>query len=80
MKADNVSIVIDPRRTELAKYATHHLALRPGTNVAVLNAMAYTIVEEILYGPRSSEFNEDNYPEVGVHFADTLTLTCAASS
>ncbi|MBV1923395.1 MAG: formate dehydrogenase subunit alpha, partial [Flavobacteriaceae bacterium] len=46
MKADNVSIVIDPRRTELARYATHHLALRPGTNVALLNMMMYYIITE----------------------------------
>jgi formate dehydrogenase major subunit len=46
MKSDKVSIVIDPRRIELARYATHHLALRPGTNVAVLNMMMYYIVEE----------------------------------
>ena len=48
MKQDNVSIVIDPRKTELAKYATHHLALRPGTNVAVLNMMMYYIIKEDL--------------------------------
>ncbi len=48
MKSDNVSIVIDPRRTELARYATHHLALRPGTNVAVLNMMMYYIIKEDL--------------------------------
>ncbi len=46
MKSDHVSIVIDPRRTELARYATHHLALRPGTNVAVLNMMMYYIITE----------------------------------
>ena len=46
MKSGNVSIVIDPRRTELARYATHHLALRPGTNVAVLNMMMYYIINE----------------------------------
>ena len=46
MKSGNVSIVIDPRRTELAKYATYHLALRPGTNVAVLNMMMYYIISE----------------------------------
>jgi formate dehydrogenase major subunit len=40
------SIVIDPRRTELAKYATHHLQLRPGTNIAVLDMMLYYIVKE----------------------------------
>lgn len=43
---DKVSIVIDPRRTELAKYATYHLPLRPGTNVALLNMMLYYILKE----------------------------------
>ncbi len=39
-------IVIDPRRIELAEHATLHLQLRPGTNIPLLNAMAYTIIEE----------------------------------
>jgi formate dehydrogenase major subunit len=43
-------IVIDPRRIDLVRSphveADHHLALRPGTNVAVLNAMAHVVVTE----------------------------------
>jgi len=43
-------IVIDPRRIDLVKSphieATHHLPLQPGTNVAVLTAMAHVIVTE----------------------------------
>lgn len=39
------SIVVDPRRIELAKYATYHLQLRPGTNVALLNMMLFYIIE-----------------------------------
>ncbi|MBK8884093.1 MAG: formate dehydrogenase subunit alpha [Bacteroidales bacterium] len=39
-------IVIDPLRTELAKFAKHHLQNRPGTNVAVLNMFARYILEE----------------------------------
>ena len=43
-------IVIDPRRIDLVKSphiaAAHHLALRPGTNVAVVTAMAHVIVTE----------------------------------
>jgi formate dehydrogenase major subunit len=39
-------IVIDPRRIELTADATCHLALKPGTNVALLNAMAQVIVTE----------------------------------
>ena len=42
-------IVIDPRRIELAADATCHLALRPGTNVALLKAMAHVIVHEEMY-------------------------------
>jgi formate dehydrogenase major subunit len=39
-------IVIDPRRIELTADATCHLALKPGTNVALLNAMAHVILVE----------------------------------
>ena len=43
-------IVIDPRRIDLVRTphiaADHHLALQPGTNVAVLTAMAHVIVSE----------------------------------
>ncbi|WP_333824864.1 formate dehydrogenase subunit alpha [Pinisolibacter sp.] len=43
-------IVIDPRRIDLVKSAhieaAHHLALRPGTNVAVLTSLAHVIVTE----------------------------------
>ncbi len=43
-------IVIDPRRIDLVHMphidAQYHLALRPGTNVAVLTAMAHVIVTE----------------------------------
>ncbi|WP_417625858.1 formate dehydrogenase subunit alpha [Pararhodobacter aggregans] len=43
-------IVVDPRRTETVEAAhanaTHHLPLRPGTNVAVVTALAHVIVTE----------------------------------
>ncbi|MEM7568287.1 MAG: formate dehydrogenase subunit alpha [Pseudomonadota bacterium] len=43
-------IVVDPRQIDLVKSpnitADHHLQLRPGTNVAVLTAMAHVIVTE----------------------------------
>lgn len=42
-------IVIDPRRIELCDYAALWLPLKPGTNVAVFNAMAHVIVQEKLY-------------------------------
>ncbi len=42
-------LVIDPRRIELAEHADLHLALRPGTNVALFNALAKVLLEEDLW-------------------------------
>src|SRR6202034_3649389 len=43
-------IVADPRRTDLVRSphiaAEHHLKLRPGTNVALINSIAHVIVTE----------------------------------
>jgi formate dehydrogenase major subunit len=43
-------IVIDPRRIDLVRSAhvaaDHHLALKPSTNVAMLNALAHVVVTE----------------------------------
>ncbi|HEV2262926.1 MAG TPA: formate dehydrogenase subunit alpha [Stellaceae bacterium] len=50
LRAGAKLIVIDPRRTDLVRSvhieANHHLPIRPGTNVAVLNALAHVIVTE----------------------------------
>ena len=49
-------IVVDPRRIDLVRTphieARHHLQLRPGTNVAVVNALAHVIVTEGLVDER----------------------------
>ncbi|MCL4675484.1 MAG: formate dehydrogenase subunit alpha, partial [Pararhodobacter sp.] len=54
LRAGAKVIVVDPRRTELVEdaphiRAAHHLPLRPGTNVAVVSAMAHVIVTEGLF-------------------------------
>ncbi|MBX7134114.1 MAG: molybdopterin-dependent oxidoreductase [Fimbriimonadaceae bacterium] len=54
-------IVIDPRRIELAQHANVHVALRPGTNVPLLHAMAHVILEE---GLADSEFLATRVAEV----------------
>ena len=56
-------IVLDPVKTELARYANWHIQLRPGTNVAVLNMMAYFIidaglVDENFVSTRTEEYND----------------------
>ena len=39
-------ILADPRRSELARHATHYLQFKADTDVALLNAMMHTIVHE----------------------------------
>src|SRR5690606_38758633 len=43
-------IVVDPRRIDLVRSphveAAHHLQLSPGTNVAIVNALAHVVVTE----------------------------------
>ena len=41
-------IVIDPRRSETAAKAEHHLAVRPGTDAWCLAALVATLVQEDL--------------------------------
>jgi formate dehydrogenase major subunit len=49
-------IVIDPREIDIVTAphgrATHHLKLRPGTNVAMLSALAHVIVTEGLFNEK----------------------------
>src|SRR5262249_26327070 len=49
-------IVVDPRRIDLVRTphveAKYHLPLRPGTNAAILNALAHVIVTEGLVNER----------------------------
>lgn len=56
-------VVIDPRRTELARMADVHLQLRPGTNILLFNALAHAIIDEGLaddefIANRVTEFEE----------------------
>ena len=56
LRAGAKLIVVDPRTIDLVRSphvaAAHHLKLRPGTNVAVINALAHTIVTEGLANER----------------------------
>jgi formate dehydrogenase major subunit len=67
MKQKNVSIVIDPRRTELANYATYHLQLKPGTNVALLNMMLHFIIKENLEDKTFIENRTEGYEDFKNH-------------
>lgn len=56
-------IVIDPRRIELAQIADVHLALAPGGNIPLLNAMAQVIVAERLYDATFVSTRVDEFAE-----------------
>ena len=48
-KRGKTLIVMDPRGQALKRHATHMLQFKPGTDVALLNALMHVIVEEGLY-------------------------------
>lgn len=54
-------IVIDPRRTRLAECATLHLALRPGSDIALLNGMMRIILDENLHDDLFIEMRTENF-------------------
>jgi formate dehydrogenase len=46
-----VTVVLDPRKTEVARHASVHLALRPGTDAEVLLALLHVLFAERLVAP-----------------------------
>ena len=61
-------IVIDPRRqTGLKRHASHMLQFRPGTDVALLNAIMNVIVEEKLYDRQYIEGFTEGFFEFREH-------------
>jgi formate dehydrogenase major subunit/formate dehydrogenase alpha subunit len=49
LRGGAVLVVVDPRDTELARLAHHHLRIRPGTDIALLNGLAHVVVAEELW-------------------------------
>jgi formate dehydrogenase major subunit len=54
-------IVADPRRTDLARHADYVLQFKADTDVALLNAMLHTIVEEGLVDPAFIKSRTEGY-------------------
>ncbi len=54
-------IVIDPRGQAMRKFATHMIREKPGTDVALLNSMMYTILEEGLYDEQYIQARTDGW-------------------
>lgn len=60
-------IVADPRRIELAALADVHLQLRPGTNVALYNALAHVILRDGLHDRAYLEARVDGFEAYAEH-------------
>lgn len=63
-------IVMDPRGQGLKRHATHMLQFRPGTDVALLNALMHVIVQEELYDACYIEDFTENWASMRAHLAD----------
>lgn len=57
-------IVADPRKIELAKYADVFLQIKPGTNIALINAMMHVIIKEELQDMDYIRERTENYEEL----------------
>ncbi|GAP14296.1 formate dehydrogenase, alpha subunit, archaeal-type [Longilinea arvoryzae] len=56
-------IVVDPRRVEMANYATLWLPEKPGSDIAVFSAMAHVILKEKLYNQEFIDQRTENFAE-----------------
>jgi formate dehydrogenase major subunit len=63
-KAGATLIVADPRRSDLARHAKYFLQFHPDTDVALLNAMLHTIVDEGLVDNAFVEDRTSGYAEL----------------
>ena len=62
-------IVMDPRRSDLARHAHRFLQFKPDTDVALLNAMMHTIVEEGLVDPAFIDDRTSGYDALAANVA-----------
>ncbi len=63
-------IVMDPRGQALKRFAYQMLQFRPGTDVAMLNAIMHVIVEEDLYDKQYIEAWTENWEAEKAHLKD----------
>ena len=57
-------IVVDPRKTELAREADLHISLKSGTDAALINGIMHIIIEEGLYAKEYVESKVERFEEV----------------
>jgi formate dehydrogenase major subunit len=68
-KRGKTLIVCDPRRSNIMRHARYQLQFRPGTDVAMLNALLHTIIEEELYNREYVEKYAEGFENLKKHIA-----------
>ena len=63
-------IVMDPRGVGLKKHSSHMLQFKPGTDVAMLNAIMHVFAEEELYDQQYIDGFTEGWAEMRAHLAD----------
>ena len=56
--------ILDPLKQELSRHATKHLQFKPGRDVALLNAMLHTIIEEGLQDVQYIQAHTEGFEEL----------------
>ncbi len=60
-------VIMDPRRQTLSRHAWRHLAFKPGTDVAMLNALLHVIVTEGLTDDHYIRNHTENFETLRAH-------------
>ncbi len=70
-------VVMDPRGQALSRFASHMLRFKPGTDVALLNALLHVIVQENLTNPAYIQRFVDGFPDLAEAVAQATPETMA---
>ena len=63
-------ILLDPRKTDIARHATHHLQFNASTDVTLLNSMLHAIIEEDLTDEKFIAERTTDYAALKANVAD----------
>ena len=63
-------ILLDPRRTDMARHATHFLQFNPSTDVSLLNSIMHVIIEEGLTDDQFIAERTTDFEELKANVAD----------
>ena len=69
-KAGKNLIVLDPRKNDLSRHATHYLQFKPDTDVALLNAIMKSIIDQGLIDQKFIDERTTDFDDLKSHLDD----------